>query len=101
MKFRKKPVVIDAIQWLGDNLFDVITFTDGTPNIRGMHAGEKWDDYCRLVDTDGLKIFTLEGKMNASVGDWIIKGVHGEFYPCKPDIFAVTYEKVAEGEADQ
>ncbi|WP_308584846.1 hypothetical protein [uncultured Pseudomonas sp.] len=92
MKFRKKPVVIGAVQWTGDNLFDVITFTDGAPSIRGTHASEKWDDYCRLVDADGLKIFTLEGKMNASVGDWIIKGVSGELYPCKPDIFALTYE---------
>ncbi len=92
MKFRKKPVVIEAVQWTGDNLFDVITFTDGAPDIHGMHAGEKWEDYCKLVDADGLKIYTLEGKMSASVGDWIIKGVQGEFYPCKPDIFAATYE---------
>lgn len=95
MKFRKKPVVIDAIQWTGENLFDVISFTDGEPDIRGMHAGEKWEDYCRIVKSDGLKIFTLEGRMSASHGDWIIRGIQGECYPCKPDIFAATYEAVA------
>ena len=49
-----------------------------------------------MVKKDGLKIFTLEGTMNANIGDWIIKGVKGEFYPCKPDIFEETYEKVEE-----
>lgn len=92
MKFRKKPVVIEAMQWTGNNLFEVITFTDGRPDIRGNHAGMKWDEYCDLVARDGLKIYTLEGKMLASPGDWIIRGVKGEFYPCKPDIFAATYE---------
>lgn len=91
-KFRKKPVVIEAVQWTGSNLFEVITFTDGKPDIRSTHAGMKWDDYCDLVRRDGLKIFTLEGKMLANPGDWIIRGVKGELYPCKPDIFAATYE---------
>lgn len=101
MKYRKKPVVINAIQWNGSNLFDVISFMDCAPNLRGMHVGEKWEDYCRLVDADGLKICTLEGKMSASVGDWIIRGVKDEYYPCKPDIFAATYDAVASDEADQ
>ena len=92
MKFRKRPVVIDAVQWAGDNLFDVIEFTDGKPDINGNFAGMMWEQYCQLVERDGLKIFTLEGEMNASIGDWIIRGVKGEFYPCKPDIFAATYE---------
>ncbi|MEE5136192.1 hypothetical protein V2J83_11830 [Pseudomonas alliivorans] len=92
MRFRKLPVVIDAVQWTGDNLREVITFTDGPPEVRSMHAGEKWEDYERLVATDGFKICTLEGKMSAAVGDWIIKGVQGEFYACKPEIFAATYE---------
>lgn len=90
--FRKKPVVIEAIQWNGANLREIITFTDGPPEVRSMHAGEKWEDYERLVAADGLKIYTLEGKMSASVGDWIIRGVQGEHYPCKPDIFTATYE---------
>ncbi|WP_206523127.1 MULTISPECIES: hypothetical protein [unclassified Mesorhizobium] len=94
-KFRKRPVVIEAIQWTGQNLFDVIAFTDGRPDIRSTHAGMKWDEYCELVARDGLKIYTLEGKMNASPGDWIIRGVQGEFYPCKPDIFEATYQPVS------
>jgi hypothetical protein len=91
--FRKKPVVIEAVQWTGENLRQIITFTDGPPETRTSHTGMMWEQYADLVAADGLKIFTLEGKMNADVGDWIIKGVKGEFYPCKPDIFAATYEE--------
>lgn len=88
MKFKKKPVVIEAIQWTGDNLIEVIKHT-------GQHVSAthwKWDEYSDIVKKDGLKIFTLEGPMHASIGDWIIKGVKGECYPCKPDIFDLTYE---------
>ncbi|WP_202988175.1 hypothetical protein [Pseudomonas typographi] len=91
-KFSKKPVVIDAVLWTGKNLQEVIAFIDGPPDVRSTHAGEKWEDYERIVAAHGLKIYTLEGKMSASVGDWIIKGVKGELYPCKPDIFEMTYE---------
>lgn len=94
MKFRKKPVVIEAVQWKGDNLHEVISFTDGPPDVRSHHAGMMWDKYRDLVEKEGLKIYTLEGTMKAEVGDWIIRGVQGEFYPCKPDIFAATYEPV-------
>ena len=76
LRFTKKPVTIEAIQWTGKNLREVITFTDGPPD---------------MVARDGLKIHTLEGKMLANVGDWIIRGVKGEYYPCKPDIFEATY----------
>lgn len=89
-KFRKKPVVIEAVQWTGSNLKEVIAFS-------GLHESAKkwsWEDYEKVVADDGLKIFTLEGKMNADVNDWIIKGVKGEFYPCKPEIFEATYEAV-------
>lgn len=88
--FRKKPVVIEAVQWNGKNLKEVIDFT-------GLHpSAEKWtwEEYEKVVAESGLKIFTLEGAMSASVNDWIIKGVKGEFYPCKPDIFQATYEPV-------
>lgn len=91
-KFRKKPVVIEAIQWKGNNLLEVIKFT-------GQHASAtdmKWDDYEQLVKTDGLKIFTLEGSHMATITDMIIKGVNGEFYPCKLDIFKKTYETVTD-----
>ena len=94
MWFTKKPVTIQAIQWTGENLREVITFTDGPPDTRSHHAGMAWDAYRDLVARDGLKIYTLEGKMLASPGDWIIRGVKGELYPCKPDIFEMTYEAV-------
>ena len=98
IQFRKKPVVISAIQWTGENLVDVIHFTDGRPpNNKSSHAGMMWDQYVDLVRKDGLNIFTMEGKMDASIGDWIIKGVKGEHYPCKPEIFALTYEDASAG----
>lgn len=78
-KFRKKPVVIEAIQWNGDNFVELEEF--GERNI--------------VSNADGtLTIETLEGNHIAKKGDWIIKGVKGEVYPCKPDIFLQTYEEV-------
>jgi hypothetical protein len=79
MKFRKKPVVVDAIQWTGDNLHDVEKFCPVIGRIENEYA---------------LHIETLEGVMTARCGDWIVKGTRGEFYPVKPDIFEATYEKV-------
>ena len=78
MKFRKKPVVIDAIQLTKDNAEEVAAWCGGVV-----------DDYW---DTPNVKIPTLEGTMNAAPLDWIIQGVNGEFYPCKPEIFEKTYE---------
>ena len=80
MKFRKKPVVIEAIQWGGTNLEEINEFfADGLEvNLRNRP----------------ILIETLEGDVTAQVGDWIIKGIRGEFYPCKPDIFELTYEKI-------
>lgn len=84
-KYRKKPVVIEAVQWSGNNLNEILDFMkDKQPNYYE-------DDEKKL-----LTIQTLEGNMIASVGDYIIKGVQGEFYPCKPDIFKQTYEVVEE-----
>lgn len=95
-KYRKKPVVIDAIQLKASNLDQVLFFINGVyPEIN--------DDYFNMaksVVSNGLTIYTLEdgadgrAKHVASIGDYIIKGVQGEFYPCKPDIFEATYEKV-------
>lgn len=93
MKARKKPVVIEAIQWTGDNLQDVrefvgdylFEFKTQTINLKKQEVKER---------TAGIKIKTLEGHHFANIGDYIIKGVHGEFYPCKPDIFEETYEVV-------
>ena len=89
-KYRKKPVVIEALEWKGGNLREIIEFTGIHDSVKDM----PWDGYSNLVALSGLKIFTLEGKMNADVGDFIIKGIKGEFYPCKPDIFEATYERV-------
>lgn len=76
-KYRKKPIVIEAIQFI-DNLDEIESFIGGDVEFR-----------------DGkLLIITLEGPLLASPNDFIIKGINGEFYPCKPDIFESTYEEV-------
>lgn len=86
-------MVIDAIKWSGNNLKEII-------DLIGLHPSAykytSWEEYEDVVRSDGLKIFTLEGTMFASIGDWIILGVNGEPYPCKPDIFEKTYEEVSE-----
>ena len=79
-KFRKKPFTIEAIQWNGKNLSEIDNFVGGSIANKSTI----------------LIIHTLEGDMEASIGDYIIKGVNGEFYPCKPDIFVKTYEEVTE-----
>ena len=101
LRFTKRPVTIEAIQWTGKNLREVITFTDGPPDTRSHHAGMAWEAYADLVARDGLMIYTLEdgpdrrAKHFADIGDWIIRGVKGEYYPCKPDIFEATYDRAA------
>jgi len=85
MKYRKKPVVIEALQYTGDNKQEILKFTEVSHNVV-MSCVNTCESY--------LTIFTLEGKMKADVGDWIIKGIIGEFYPCKPDIFKETYEAI-------
>ena len=87
--------MIEAIQWKGNNLFEVITFTDGQPDLSSDIQRNKWQEYTDLVALKGFKIKTLDGWMNASVNDWIIKGVVGELYPCKPDVFEKTYELIS------
>lgn len=82
--YRKKPVVINAVQWDG-------TVEEATDIINWILTGEL---VARYHDDPAIMIDTLEGTMRADPGDWIIKGVNGEFYPCKPDIFAQTYEAV-------
>ena len=78
--YRKKPVEIEAMQ------FDGSAYS-------AMHIGQ-WTGGLAIYDGISLQIPTLEGPMLAAKGDWVIKGVAGEFYPCKPAIFAATYEKV-------
>jgi len=94
-KYRKKPVVIDAIKWTGENHRDTFNFLDDSDESNDKPiatAGKNFRMAGRLI------IRTLEGEMNANPGDWIIKGTKGEFYPCKPDIFPNIYEKVEEPE---
>lgn len=88
-KFRKKPVVIDAMQWDPSDLA-----LAGT--VVGWLTASEVSFYhpSGSGETTTLAIRTLEGEMWASPGDWIIRGVKGEFYPCKPDIFEATYEPV-------
>ena len=81
-KFRKKPVVIEAMQYDGHNATAVMAWAK-LPEIS--------EDF-----TGGIEIKTLEGTMRADPGDWVIRGVKGELYPCKPDIFAATYEPAGE-----
>ena len=91
MKYRKKPIIIEAVQWTGLNLEEIKSF-----------VGEslKYDiiDIAWVVGKSApyvnMVIKTLEGDHTCTKGDYIIKGVHGEFYPCKPDIFEETYEAV-------
>lgn len=92
--FRKKPVVIEAVQWTGENLWDVLAFTGKHPKWSEWFS--TFDQYEAYVRASGgvFKILTLEGTMEATPGDWIIRGVKGEHYPCKPDIFEATYEAV-------
>lgn len=82
MKYRKLPVVIDAMQFTNENKETVF----------------HWITCNHYAELDGpdevIKIETLEGDMIVRKGDWVIRGVNGEFYPCKPDIFEKTYEKV-------
>lgn len=84
MRYRKKPVVIEAVRWFGGNTGEILSFCGGD-------AHEK---------NGALYIDTLEGALRASVGDYIIKGINGEVYPCKPDIFAATYETAERRTAD-
>lgn len=89
-KFRKKPVVIEAVKFNGEMTPELKSFlANANYTVDFMSAG--------LTTTQSiptLKILTFEGVMDAIPGDFIIKGVNGEYYPCKPDIFAKTYEKV-------
>lgn len=85
MKFRKKPVEIDAVQWRGENILEMAA------HLQGSLAPAP---HPKLVEWQPFEIKTLEGTMTVSLGDWVIRGVKGEYYPCKPDIFKATYDLV-------
>lgn len=78
MRVRKKPVEVEAVQWTGENLEEIREF-----------CGDK----LQFVFSS-IYINTLEGSHRVSLGDYVIKGVKGEFYPCKPDIFETTYGRI-------
>jgi hypothetical protein len=82
-KYVKKPVEIEAVQWTGQNKIEILEFCEKcfSKPIPG-------------IDHSELIVSSLEGPMRASIGDYIIKGVKGEFYPCREDIFYITYDKV-------
>jgi hypothetical protein len=82
MKYRKKPIVIEAMQLTPENAESIVDW------IGESHA------YSSEVETCYIEIDTLEGRMTAYKGDYVIKGIKGEFYPCKSDIFEASYEKV-------
>lgn len=78
-KYKTKPCEIEAIQWTGKNIIEQLDWGQGKI---------LWND------VDDLFIDTLEGRMKANINDYIIKGLRGEFYPCKPDVFEKKYEKI-------
>lgn len=79
-RYRKKPVEIEALRFTQASCTEAMGWCGGTLGLTALGAA------------NSLTIHTLEGDMVAKVGDWIIRGVKGEFYPCKPDIFEATYE---------
>jgi len=89
MKYRKKPVVIEAEQWFPEKEIEDVLWDE---TVMCSASSERGIEHTRAVVQPYIQ--TLEGKMYVSPGDWIITGVKGEKYPCKPDIFEATYEKV-------
>ncbi|WP_433078928.1 hypothetical protein ACQP1P_38730 [Dactylosporangium sp. CA-052675] len=86
LKFRKKPVVIEAVQFTGlDSYLSIVEWMKSVGDTHALANEVRFSTPIMLLQT-------LEGTMAANPGDWIIRGVQGEFYPCKPDIFDATYE---------
>lgn len=80
MWYKKKPVPVEAIQWTGNNIDEIMTFMSDNPPY--------FDFWNSII------IQTLEGEMKAPIGSWIIRGIEGEYYPCRRDIFEKTYEQI-------
>lgn len=89
-RYRKKPVVIEAVQYSGENWREISEFADAEVQQSPRTS------ILRLGSEQAIEIATLEGLMVAEPGDWIIRGIKGEFYPCRSDIFEATYERVAD-----
>lgn len=99
MKYRKKPVVVEAVQWTGDNEEEIRHLAGMAARFEYVVSEGNAIKFCYekpqsgYVEAVALEIETMEGVMQASLRDYIIRGVNGECYPCKPDIFEETYEK--------
>lgn len=91
-KFRKKPVVIEAVQFDGREFGEYANFMPKEAYFFMPKEAYFFMSGNGKTNAAHINIHTLEGTMRADIGDWIIKGVKGEFYPCKPDIFEATYE---------
>jgi hypothetical protein len=102
-KYRKLPVVIDALLWGGKNQNEMFNFLTGGMEQNVTLEGETFriDLVNGGCQVGNLIIKTKEGDMRADIGDYIIKGVNGEFYPCKPEIFQKTYEVVLEDDDEE
>lgn len=100
-KYKKKPLIIEAVQWTGDNLIEITAFLRKIPTekiiseINSSELAQKnWKEHEKTLYHKGITIATLEGDMTASVSDYIIKGIEGDFYSCKEEIFNKTYESI-------
>jgi len=93
-KYVKKPVTIEAIQWTGGNAVEIDQWCNNGGSLSMRMEPSAAYEVGKAPPIFTPIIHTLEGDMIVSKGDYIIKGVHGEFYPCKPDIFMETYEEV-------
>lgn len=92
MKYRKLPIVIEAVEWKGNNEKEMYCFLEGADKHVETEGRSFRIDFCNGTFAIGdLIIKTLEGEMKANIGDFVIKGINGEYYPCKPDIFKKTY----------
>ena len=91
-QYRKKPVIVEAVEFTPE--LALACFKDSQKTVMGFRPQGSWDTKRGTLGYAHIDIRTLEGTMRAELCDFIIRGVKGEFYPCKPDIFAATYEEV-------
>lgn len=95
MKYRNGSALVDAIQWTGSNLQEIVMFASGSNDIKGASIDMPWEDFERQIARDGLKIYTHQGRVDAHIGDWIIKAIDGQHFPLNAEVFAQTYEQLA------
>lgn len=105
VKYRKKPVVIEAVQYTGENVDEVLHFANQSSRDDECPGGDwpLWAQYnmpWKRMTTFPIGTMS-EGGVDVAPGDWVIRGVHGEIYPCKPDIFESTYERVTTTPSDE